>query len=90
MMRPCHHHDVRTTLTLDDDVSTLLEKEMRRTGQSLKQTVNQLLRFGLQQSAAPTPVRPFRIKAKKVGLPSEWTSGSVSELIEMLDGPQHR
>jgi hypothetical protein len=31
--------------------------------------------------------KPFKIKARKLGLPKEWTSGSVSELIEMLEGP---
>jgi hypothetical protein len=81
---------VRTTLTLDDDVASLLEKEMRRTGQPLKQTVNHLLRSGLQQAAAPVKPRPFRVKAKNIGLPPEWTSGSISELIEMLEGPTHR
>lgn len=81
---------MRTTLTLDEDVASLLEKEMRRTGQPLKQTVNQLLRSGLQQTAAPVKPRPFRVKPKKIGLPSEWTSGSVAELLEILEGPAHR
>jgi hypothetical protein len=81
---------VRTTLTLDDDVATLLEKEMRRTGQPMKQTVNHLLRSGLQQAAAPIKPRPFRVKPRKIGLPAEWTSGCVAELIEMLEGPAHR
>ncbi|HEX7159591.1 MAG TPA: hypothetical protein VF214_11290 [Edaphobacter sp.] len=90
MMQTINHHDVRTTLTIDDDVAALLEKEMRRTGQPLKQTVNQLLRSGLQQAAAPVKPKPFKVRARKIGLPSEWTSGSISELIEMLEGPLHR
>jgi hypothetical protein len=81
---------VRTTLTIDDDVATLLEKEMRRTGKPLKQTVNQLLRIGLVQAAMPVKPRPFRVKPRKIGLPAEWTSGSVAELIEILEGPMHR
>jgi hypothetical protein len=81
---------VRTTLTLDDDVASLLEKELRRTGQPLKQTVNNLLRAGLQQAAAPVKPPKFKIKARAIGLPKEWTSGSVSELIEMLEGPGYR
>lgn len=81
---------MRTTLTLDDDVASLLEKELRRTGQPLKQTVNNLLRAGLQQAAAPVKPPKFKIKARAIGLPKEWTSGSVSELIEMLEGPGYR
>lgn len=81
---------MRTTLTIDDDVAALLEKEVRRTGQPLKQTVNQLLRSGLQQAATPVRMKPFKVRSRKIGLPAEWTSGSVSELIEMLEGPMHR
>ena len=81
---------MRTTLTLDDDVANLLQKEIRRTGQPLKTTVNHLLRSGLQQAAAPVKQPKFRVIAKRIGLPKEWTSGSVSELIEMLEGPGYR
>lgn len=81
---------MRTTLTIDDDVATLLEKEMRRTGQPLKQTVNNLLRSGLQQAAKPVSPKPFKVKARNIGLPAEWTSGSIPELLEMLEGPLHK
>ena len=81
---------MRTTLTIDEDVATLLQKEMRRTGQPLKVTVNALLRSGLQQSKVPIKPKPFKIRTRKLGLPKEWTSGSVSELIEMLEGPGYR
>lgn len=81
---------MRTTLTLDDDVASLLKKEMRRTGAPLKVTVNTLLRSGLQQAAAPVKPKPFKIKARAIGLPKEWTSGSVSELLEMLEGPDYK
>lgn len=90
MMRSWKHHDVRTTLTLDEDVAHLLEKEMRRTGQPMKQTVNDLLRSGLQRAAAPVRLKPFKVRSARVGLPAAWTSGSVMELIEMLEGPMHR
>ena len=90
MMRSWKHHDVRTTLTIDDDVAHLLEKEMRRTGQPLKRTVNDLLRSGLQQAAAPILPKPFKVRARKIGLPAEWTSGSIPELIEIFEGPLHK
>ena len=38
----------------------------------------------------PAEPRPFKIRARRLGLPKEWTSGSVSELIEMLEGPNYR
>lgn len=40
---------MRTTLTLDADVSALLKRVMRRRRSSLKQIVNEALKIGLQQ-----------------------------------------
>ena len=81
---------MRTTLTIEDDVATLLQREVRRTGKPLKEVVNRLLRSGLQQTAAFARPKPFIVRSKKIGLPRDWTSGSISELIEMLEGPLHR
>ena len=38
---------MRTTLTLDEDVVLLLRKEVRRTGESLRQVVNRCFRAAL-------------------------------------------
>lgn len=42
---------MRTTLTLDDDVAALIERERRRTGESFREVTNRLLRRGLQRPA---------------------------------------
>jgi hypothetical protein len=77
---------VRTTLSLDDDVARLLNKEVRRSGDSFKQVVNRFLRLGL--TASKQPVRkPFRIKPFDLGLPP---FEKVEELLEHLEGPEHR
>jgi hypothetical protein len=40
-MMPCRQHlDVRTTLTLDDDLAAKLQDEARRTGRSFQETVD--------------------------------------------------
>jgi hypothetical protein len=45
----------------------------------------------LQVEAAVDPIRkPFRVRPIHMNLPKEWTSGSVSELLEMLEGPDYR
>ncbi len=77
---------MRTTLTLDDDVANLLNKEARKSGESFKQVVNRLLRLGL--TAAKQPVRkPFVVKPMNLGLPH---FEKVEELLELLEGPDHR
>jgi len=78
---------VRTTLTLDDDVATLLSKEVRRTGEPFKQVVNRYLRLGL--TASKKPVRkPFKVTPINLGLPRDFDK--VEELLEYLEGPEYR
>ncbi len=77
---------MRTTLSLDDDVASLLKKEIRRSGESFKQVVNRFLRLGLNASKQPTR-KPFRVKPLNLGLPP---FEKVEELLEYLEGPDHR
>jgi hypothetical protein len=77
---------MRTTLTLDDDVAKMLEKEVRRTGDSFKQVVNETLRVGLAAAKQP-PRKPFVVKPWNLGLPP---FEKVEELLEYLEGPEHR
>ncbi|HEV2646914.1 MAG TPA: hypothetical protein VGU46_11170 [Acidobacteriaceae bacterium] len=43
---------MRFAITLDDDIAVLLRQEMNRSGKSLKQTVNDVLREELKPSQA--------------------------------------
>jgi hypothetical protein len=79
---------VRTTLSIDDDVASLLKKEMRESGSSLKQAVNRLLRLGL--TAAPRRGSPFTVRARRLGLPQGLNYDNVEEVIESLEGSRHR
>lgn len=49
---------MRTTLTIDDDLAAILERERERKGVSLKEVVNSLLRRGLELEQL-APVRPL-------------------------------
>jgi hypothetical protein len=80
---------VRTTLSLDDDVANLLKKEMRRSGSSLKETVNDLLRLGLMASGGKTR-KAFVVTPLDLGLPPGLSYDKVEDLIETLEGPAHR
>lgn len=52
---------MRTTLTLDDDVMAFIEAERRRTGESIREVVNRLLRSAAwdHQSRRATPNLPL-------------------------------
>lgn len=77
---------MRTTLTLDDDVAALLTKEVRRSREPFKQVVNRYLRLGLIASKSPVR-KPFKVKPLNLGLPP---FEKVEELLEYLEGPDHR
>jgi hypothetical protein len=82
---------VRTTLTLDDDVAAKLWAEVRRTGRSFREVVNEHLRRGLIQRTLETPREPFRVQARDLGaLRPGLTLDDVSGLIESIEDPRHR
>ena len=81
---------MRTTLTIDDDIAVLIEQEQRRSGHSLKRTVNTLLRRGLSSHSNPEPRKKFVVTpiAMNTGLGTRYQT--VEDLIEALEGPMHR
>lgn len=85
---------MRTTLTLDGDVAALLEKENRRAGEPMKQTVNRLLRSGLAAASKPAPSKPFVVKPlPPMGTPEQWDRWkdmSAQKILDELDGEFHR
>jgi hypothetical protein len=73
---------VRTTLTLDDDVAVLVKEEMRKSGKSMKETVNYLIKRGI---TAPRESKPFVVKPIAMGLPPGLSYDKMSELLDYLD-----
>lgn len=57
---------MRTTLTLDEDVSTELKRVARKTGRSFKELVNATLRAGLQARGAPRS-RRYQLTPSSLG-----------------------
>jgi hypothetical protein len=84
---------VRTTLTIDEDVAALLQSEIRRSGEPMKQAVNRLLRTGLQEAAKPAKPTRFVVKPIDTGLTAEqwraWEAKgmSVDDILEEAEGP---
>ncbi len=75
---------MRTTLSLDDDVATLLRQEMLRSGESFKGAVNRCLRAGLMSASKPGG-KPFVVTPRKLGLPRGLSYDSVADLLESLE-----
>lgn len=80
---------MRTTLSLDDDVASLLKKEVRRSGQPFKRVVNRFLRLGLTAAKQPAP-KPFKVMPINLGLPPDLSYDNIEELLDHLEGPFRR
>lgn len=79
----------RTTLTLDDDVAAGLRRAARSSGRPFRAVVNDALRTGLEAQQARPPA-PFRIAASDLGLRAGMEVDAISELIDRVEGPEHR
>jgi hypothetical protein len=77
----------RITVALDDDVRTELEDQMRKSGKSFKETVNETLRLGLLAQRKATP---FKIRAKNLGLRPGYSFDKPGDLIEEIEGPGYK
>jgi hypothetical protein len=87
MMFAMEHHDVRTTLTIDDRLAAQLKEEMRRTGLSFKETLERVLRVGLERRHERKRDAPFKVKARALGLRPGIDLSNVAELLEQIEGP---
>ncbi len=80
---------LRTTVTLDADVAAKLKAEVRRTGQSFKQVVNETLRRELNKPATKV-LPPFKVKARPLGERPGLNYDNISELLEQIEGPEYK
>ena len=90
MMLRCYHQSVRTTLTIDDDIMAKINTEMRRSGKSFKETINDALRTGLSVRKEMKCAEPFKVRARPLGIYPGLNYDSTGELLEKIEGPSHR
>jgi len=89
MMLLKYLHDVRTTLTLEEDVAAKLRELCRLTGESFKSVVNRTLRRGLLARETQTPGEPFEVRSRPLGLRPGIELDDVEGVLEQIDGPRH-
>ncbi len=86
-MNLLHHDvDVRTTVTLDDDVESDLREAQRRSGRGFKEELNEALRRGLHAGVKPArPRRRFRVRPKACGFQPGVDVARLNQLIDELE-----
>ena len=78
---------MRTTITLDDDVVAKIKDEMKKTGGSFKQVVNEMIRTGALTKEKASKQEPFVVKARPLGLRPGINYDSFAELMELTEKP---
>lgn len=79
---------MKTTLTIDPDVELLLQREMRRTGRSMKAVVNDALRVGLAlRSKQPRPSR-FEVEPHAFGFKPGVDADRLNQLADELEAEE--
>jgi hypothetical protein len=79
---------MRTTVTLDPDVESLLRKEVHRRGEPFKQVLNNAIRAGLRNSnSRTTAFEPliFDMGEPRVDLTKAAALASELEDVELID-----
>ena len=81
----------RTTITLDDDVAARLAEEQEKRGASFKDTVNAVLRAGLDAADhRHAPRKPFRTTGFALGPSLVGSLDNVAEVLARIEGEDHR
>ena len=82
---------MRTTLTLDDDVTARLERERLKRRVPFKTIVNEVLRAGLDTLHAPRRRRAaFRTRGFNLGPSLVGSLDNIEEVLSRADGEDHR
>ncbi|MGH8575619.1 MAG: hypothetical protein ACREXX_20015 [Gammaproteobacteria bacterium] len=76
---------MRTTLTLEPDVARRLETEMQRSGKTLKATVNEALRLGLELRGKPAKAPRFEVQPHAFGFKPGVDLDRLNQLVDELD-----
>jgi len=75
---------------LDDDVYRKLKAEVRRTGVSFKEAVNEHLRRAFASSQPGKRREAFRVAARDMGLKPGIDLSNIQGLLDELDGVDRR
>ncbi len=79
---------MRTTLTLDDDVATRVEREMKRSGEGMKAVINRALRLGLGMTDKPVEPAPFAVQPHGFGFRPGTDLDRLNQLADELEADE--
>ena len=81
---------MRTTLTLDPDVAAKAKKGAAKLGKPFKEIINAALRIGLDHVLKPPASKPYRTKARPLGLRRGFNYDNIGELLARAEGEDYQ
>ncbi len=81
---------MRTTLPLDDDVLERARSAAKTRRLPFRRVVNEALRAGLEVVERPAASRPYRTRARKLGLKPGRNLDNVRDLLAQVEGEDYR
>jgi hypothetical protein len=81
---------MRTTLTLDPDVAAKAKKGAAKLGKPFKEIITAALRIGLDQVLKPSASKPYRTKARPLGLRRGFNYDNIGELLARAEGEDYQ
>jgi hypothetical protein len=80
---------MRTTLTLDPDVAAKAKRGAAKLGKPFKEVINSALRIGLEGVLNPPAAKPYRTRARPLGLRPGLSYDNIAELLARAEGEDH-
>ena len=79
---------MRTTLTIEPDVSHLLRREMRRSDRSMKAVVNEALRIGLGMRGKAPQTSRYEVQPHAFGFKPGIDMNRLNQLVDELEAEE--
>lgn len=80
---------MRTTLTIDDDISDKLKAKLKNShDKTFKDVVNETLRLGLLAEKDLKKNNRFRVRSRALGIVKGLNYDNIGELIEQIEGTE--
>ena len=80
--------NMRTTLTIDDDLARELREKAHKTGSSFKEIVNKAIRAVLEHLDKPKQIKPYKCKAYSLGYPPRADLDHALKLADRLESEE--
>jgi len=77
-------------LTLDPDVALKAKKGAAKLQKPFKEVINMALRVGLDQVLSPPRAKPYKTKARPLGLRPGYSYDNIGELLAQVEGENYR